>query len=248
MDVFEEELNYWRLCDEFSVIQAAALIVGVSPACVFNESHKPYLAIHPCDAGPSRFDPLFQAAFSALKNATVGGTLSASIRYSAREYGYADMMADIEYNEILFEDGKGRTAEDGEILSGDQSCFYKPFPDWSLSTIKLPNLKAWLSGRGVKSDFFFPEVGEAKAGYLDKEHECYAPKLAAAIHAWEAVVGNPELLRGKSPKAALSKWLNENAAGYGLTKDDGTPNATGVEEAAKIANWKPEGGATKTPV
>lgn len=63
----------------------------------------------------------------------------------------------------------------------------------------------------------------------------------------ERVTSDPEQLRGKTPKAALSKWLNEHAAAYGLTKDDGTPNATGVEEAAKLANWKPEGGPAKTP-
>jgi hypothetical protein len=43
------------------------------------------------------------------------------------------------------------------------------------------------------------------------------------------------------------KWLREHAAEFGLTDDDGKPNETGIEEAAKVANWQPTGGAPKTP-
>lgn len=111
----------------------------------------------------------------------------------------------------------------------------------------VESLRGWLASRGITTGFFFPEREEGQPGYLDKTHPSYAPKLAAAIRAWEAVTSDPERLRGKTPKQALTKWLNEHAADYGLTKEDGTPNATGVEEAAKLANWKPEGGASKTP-
>lgn len=113
--------------------------------------------------------------------------------------------------------------------------------------VEVEDLRAWLASRGITTGFFFPNREEGQPGYLDKSHPNYAPKLAAAIRAWEAVTSDPERLRGKTPKQAITKWLNEHAAAYGLTKDDGTPNATGVEEAAKLANWKPEGGASKTP-
>lgn len=75
----------------------------------------------------------------------------------------------------------------------------------------------------------------------------YAPKLAAAVAAWEAVTSDPKRLRGKSPKQALEAWLTEHAAEYDLVNKDGTPNKTGIEEAAKVANWQPAGGAPKTP-
>ncbi|MND07504.1 hypothetical protein D3C83_295210 [compost metagenome] len=52
---------------------------------------------------------------------------------------------------------------------------------------------------------------------------------------------------GKSPKQALEKWLREHALEFGLTTEDGSPNGTGIEEAAKVANWQPGGGAPKTP-
>lgn len=54
-------------------------------------------------------------------------------------------------------------------------------------------------------------------------------------------------LKGKSPKQALSKWLREHAAEFGLSDEEGKPNETGIEEAAKVANWQPGGGAPKTP-
>jgi hypothetical protein len=75
----------------------------------------------------------------------------------------------------------------------------------------------------------------------------YSAKLFAANRAWEAVTANPGLLRGKSPKQALTDWLTQHAAELGLMNGKGQPNATGIEEIAKVANWKPEGGATPTP-
>lgn len=79
--------------------------------------------------------------------------------------------------------------------------------------------------------------------YLDPEHPRYAPKLAAAVSAWLAVEGHA----GMSPKAALEKWLNDNANAFGLVNEAGKPNATGIEECAKVANWRMTGGASKTP-
>lgn len=75
----------------------------------------------------------------------------------------------------------------------------------------------------------------------------YAAKLAAANAAWKAVTADPSLLLGKSPKKALELWLKEHAAEFGLLNKDGTPNATGIEEIAKVANWRPAGGAPTTP-
>lgn len=79
--------------------------------------------------------------------------------------------------------------------------------------------------------------------YLDPQNPRYAPKLAAAVRAWQSVTD----AGGKHPKQALAKWLREHAAEYGLTDDEGKPNETGIEEAAKVANWQPGGGAPKTP-
>lgn len=241
-----DEFDYWRLCDFISAAQAAALIANISPARVWNCNRIHYVGYSPDDTGTAPDDPLFQAAFAAIKHAIQAQTLKAQIRLSAREYGSADMAADAEYASIGFGYRSGTSAEEGEQFSSE-GFFYRPFPDWDLTTVSVEDLRTWLASRGITTGFFFPEREGGQPGYLDKTHPSYAPKLAAAIRAWEAVTNDPERLRGKTPKQALTKWLNEHAAAYGLTKEDGTPNATGVEEAAKLANWRPEGGASKTP-
>jgi hypothetical protein len=72
-------------------------------------------------------------------------------------------------------------------------------------------------------------------------------KLEAAISAWKAVSENEELRRGKTVKQALEVWLRQHAGEYGLTKEDGNPNETGIQEIAEIANWDAMGGAPRTP-
>jgi hypothetical protein len=68
--------------------------------------------------------------------------------------------------------------------------------------------------------------------YLDPKHPRYAPKLAAAVMAWQAVTYPGKI----SPKAALTKWLSSH-------KDEFCLSAHGIEEAAKVANWAPQGGS-----
>lgn len=198
-----EELDYWRLCETFTLPQAAALIVGESPLYVIQDSRSADLVINGIE---SALNPRFQAVLNALCGAYRRGSLP------------------------------------GDTLVGGDNAI-----DLRCAWVATEDICAWLSSKGITTGFFFPSREEGMPGYLDKSHPNYAPKLAAAIRAWEAVTSDPERLRGKTPKQAITKWLNEHAAAYGLTKEDGTPNATGVEEAAKLANWKPEGGASKTP-
>lgn len=87
----------------------------------------------------------------------------------------------------------------------------------------------------------------SRQGFLDSSHPNYSVKLAAAVAAWEAVTQHRELQSGASPKAAIKNWLTENAARLGLVKRDGKPNNLGIDEVAKVANWKPDGGAPETP-
>lgn len=206
-----EELDYWRLCEELSIIQAAALVVGTDPSSE-NASHCEGWKVH---ERPHGYEAAKAAIVGALRRGTIDGRVA-----QIREYD----------------------------INGNHMGWVEDSIDLNDSMVSVEALRKWLAIRGFKTGFFFPSQAESQAGYLDEGHICYAPKLAAAIRAWEAVTSEPDRLRGKTPKAALSKWLNEHAAAYGLIKDDGTPNASGVEEAAKLANWKPEGGATKTPV
>ena len=113
------------------------------------------------------------------------------------------------------------------------------------SLVHVDDLRKWMKRIDLHDSFFRPAKQAPDIEYsLGK---FYAPKLAAAAAAWKAVTADPRLLRGKSPKKALEAWLRENAAPYGLLNKDGSPNATGIEEIAKVANWKPTGGAPATP-
>jgi len=82
-----------------------------------------------------------------------------------------------------------------------------------------------------------------KPGYLNPDHPRYVPKLAIAIKAWREVA-DP---MGKTPLQALREYLESNAQELGLLNRDGTPNKTGIEQIASVANWQPTGGAPKTP-
>jgi len=203
-------MDYWRLCDALSVVQAAFLIAGIDPGKF------PYVMNQQEHKRPENFSP----ALSALSNAVIGGRLSATIS-------------------TIVESRFGPTAEDNyEYDTGE--------PDWQKTTILVEDLKGWLKGRGFKTGFFFPQVDDTP-DFLDQSHKNYAPKLSAAIRAWQAVNADPELMKGKTVKQALLKWLRKNADQFGLTKDDGNPNEQGIEEIAKISNWDTKGGAPKTP-
>jgi hypothetical protein len=108
--------------------------------------------------------------------------------------------------------------------------------------VSVGDVRAWLASRGFRTGFFFPNATDSP-NFLDRGITRYAPKLAAAVLAWQAVTDPC----GKHPKQALMKWLREHAAEFGLTDDEGKPNETGIEEVAKVANWQPGGGAPKTP-
>ena len=105
--------------------------------------------------------------------------------------------------------------------------------DLELSYVRVEHLKDFLTEKGVRDGFFFPLEGN-HADYLDPAHSRYAPKLAAAVCAWEAL-DNATTLAGKSPKKALEKWLRENAADFGLTsEEDGVVNESAIEAIARI--------------
>ncbi len=199
-----EELDYWRLCDELTVVQAALLLLGLDPggadANVENWS--------------AENQPVgYMAARTAICNKLLSGRLEGThiplfdYDINGNSMGAIEATVDVQRSKILVED-----------------------------------LRGWLKSRGFKTGFFFPEP-LSPTDYLDANNSRYAPKLAAAVKAWQAVTdaGN------KHPKQALTKWLREHAAELSLSDEEGKPNETGIEEIAKVANWQPGGGAPKVP-
>ena len=121
--------------------------------------------------------------------------------------------------------------------------------DLDKTFVAVSALKVWMSNKGIRNDFFCPDVVGLPA-YLDPAHPYYAPKLAAAVRAWQAVTSDVSLLdNGKSVKKNLERWLIDHAIELGLVKKtDGKPNMEAIEDQiSKVANWDEEGGAPKTP-
>lgn len=238
-DEQEGRLNFWRLCDEVSVLQAAALIADVDPSTTVGAY---------CDAWPIDQQPRgFTAAKAALVHAIKAGRLAATVRHQAREYAAVREIAGNFDPGVGYLTRTGAPLEHDERLSPDepsphQTFAYRITPDWGLTTIRVDELRKWLASRGFKTGFFFPQE-DAAPSFLDAKHPRYAPKLAATVSAWLAVDDTP----GKHPKQALMKWLRENCARFALSDDDGKANELGIEECAKVANWRPGGGAPKTP-
>lgn len=203
MEAFDfEDLDFWRLCDELSIREAALLIAGCDPAGKYGHVENWKREERP---------PGYEAAKTAIRNALRKDAIAGTI--------VLEMTCDSNGNEY---------PADG-TLSLD-------------SRVEVEALREWLSWRGLSTGFFFPAETDSP-DYLNPKNPRYAPKLAAAVRAWQAVI-DPA---GKHPKQALMKWLREHAAEYNLSDEEGKPNETGIEEAAKIANWQPGGGAPKTP-
>ena len=204
-----ESLDYWRLCDELSIFQAALLVANEDPSSEY--AHVEGWLIDQRPIG-------YEAAKTAFSNAALRADIEARI--------VPKFHIDINGNEC------------GEIEGSI---------DIERTTISVFSLKQFLRKRGFDKGFFFPVLENQNPDYLSRENPFYANKLASAVQAWKAVTENPILLKGKTPKQALEKWLREHAGEYGLTKEDGSPNEQGIEEIAKVANWKPGGGVAKTP-
>ena len=64
-----------------------------------------------------------------------------------------------------------------------------------MTLLKIMDLEQWVRRKGIETDFF---ANRRSPGYLDPSHPQYSRKLAAAVHAWDAVVLNPTLRRGVS--------------------------------------------------
>jgi hypothetical protein len=156
-------LDYWHLCDELSIVQAALLVVGEDPALV---------EISNLSEGPAGYEAAKNAISKALRAGRIKG------QFVPQYYGNSEPI-------------------NGSI-------------DILESTVDVTSLQEWLVSRGMSSGFFFARPSQP--GYLNPEHPRYAPKLAAAVTAWQSFDDLPALAR--SPKQALSKWLREHAADF----------------------------------
>ena len=199
-----ESLDYWRLCDELSIVQAALLLAECDPS-----GGDGYAEAWDMDKRPKGYEAAKTAITNAFRRGAIKGRLIPNYEYD---------------------------------INGNQCGAIEDSINLVESRVEVESLREWLATRGIRTGFFFPTATDAP-DYLDPKNSRYAPKLAAAVRAWQSVTD----AGGKHPKQALAKWLREHAAEFGMTDDEGKPNETGIEETAKVANWQPGGGAPKTP-
>ena len=100
------------------------------------------------------------------------------------------------------------------------------------TTVKTENLGKWCD----EHDLF--HVWESTNPSAETDWSQYPDELRAALEAFVAVSKDTTALRGTTPKAALTAWLEKNKPGL-------SNNAR--ERVATVANWQPTGGAPRTP-
>jgi hypothetical protein len=198
--------DYWRLCDELTLKQAALLIVECDPS-----SEAGYCEKWEVHLRPTGYEASKQALSSALRKAIIMGQ------------HFGKTMHDINGNEM------------GE---------YPETTDVDRSTLERDSLIKWLSSRGIKTGFFFPD-DTTYPDYMDPKNGRYSSKLAAAVKVWQAME-DVNLRKGKAPTVAMHTWLETRYKDLGL-EWAGKINNTGITEVVKVANWQTSGGATKTP-
>ncbi|MBK8579492.1 MAG: hypothetical protein IPN78_15125 [Candidatus Accumulibacter sp.] len=214
---------FWGLSEDFTIDEAAALIVGMDPAYVDRCER---------DTNFERNYPGLRPTRAALISAINAEKLRATLRYDAEPRYVAGI-------DNLMERGYWQREDVTEVDGSDGKSFViGAVPNWGTSTIAIDDLREWLSRKNWRSAFFFPSETTDDAStpeYLDPSNRRYAPKLAAAVMAWQDVTD----IGKTSPKAALTKWLTDHADDFGLS-------ANGIEEAAKVANWATIGGSPKS--
>lgn len=254
-------LELWRLSDELSVIDAALLVAGHDPGEVRVAGHDP--ALSPIESissdenyGPREYeDQGFRAVFKALRLAIMSNKVSAVVAYRARPKGtvldpdepYGESPADneisVKYQILLRASGTAQRHLFGgaQNIQASEELHILCEPDWNATILLVEDFRSWLSERGITPEFFFPQG--ATEGFRDRRHPRYAPKLACAVSAWEAVE-RPQ--PNKSVKMSLEAWIMSNGVNFGLGGDDGIVSQSAAGEVAKIVNWNPKGGATPT--
>lgn len=217
--------SLWYLVDPLSARDVSALIAGYEPTLICFDDQGPSYFLDERDMSDHTRIMRVKIAFIAVTNAILGDTLQAKITYQSKPTE--------DYNPPF---PLNSTKPQSQPYS-DQNK-----PDWSNTFVQVDHVKKWLLDKGITSGFFFPNKC-SDLDYLNPEHPRYAPKLAALINAWLAYTPSP----GKTTKQVLTKWLNEHAGEFGLTDDDGKPQASLVE-IASVANWDTKGGAPRTPI
>lgn len=185
---------------------------------------------------------LLQAALLILNVDPAGNEDVETLEEIDRPDGFTALLTSLE-----------AAVDKGTLTTNIKTIDFDGLLDGNMRKISIDSndLKSWLSSRKVTTEFFFDDNSQTIGipDFLNKNHPCYTPKLAAAVLAWQEVTSNDEYKNnGKSPKNNLINYLSENAKELGLLMTNGEINNTAIEEQiAMVANWNVKGGASTTP-
>lgn len=263
------ELDWWRIVDDLSVVDAAILITGNNPSnkeTVFDvEDGRVIFNPDGTEAKRQIIEyPNFEPVFKSLRNAILKNKLRATIAYQARteipENHTFSAMGEPVYRTFSYEDSENeiKVKYDGilrsqdfkthlqlgspfDVVKNSESIWIHREPDWTQSTVEVDDLKDWLGGKGFFPTFFFPKG--ASGGFRDKQHPRYSPKLACAIAAWENI---ERAMKNMSVKESVASWVQTNGVNYGMADDSGVIPNKAVEQVATVVNWNTKGGANPT--
>lgn len=254
-------LDYWRLADELSVIDAAILITGNDPGEKQDDYDETGYRI---GQSQRRDYEGFEAVFKALRLAILSDKLRATVVARARDTFEIDdsfsvmgermaRRTEVDANAdeisvpfdtlIRASDFKASifTNRSLSLLKNATKLYVLKEPAWDETTVAVDDLTAWLSSKGLAPSFFFPQ-GRPE-GFRDHNHPRYSPKLACAVAAWEAVKAAKANL---SVKATVEEWVRANAVTFGMVGSDGVPALKAVSEVSAVVNWATGGGAVPT--
>lgn len=215
---YKELPGYWedfRVCTYLRLDEAAALLAGENPHTVVTDGLSPG------------------------KAALILREMKADLCFAIRApEPFDDWTEEVLLRARLFESLTTiLKAGTGEIVLDDEKqCLIEDDID-SSSTSAPAAFAEWADGRGIPH--YWLRFGEGVQGHAIKVRAGlpFPYELQAAIDAFKAVSGNPEALKGKTPKQAITAWLEANRE---LSKD-------AIRRVAVVANWGKKGGAPVTP-
>jgi hypothetical protein len=225
-----ESIDFWKLNDNFTIVQATLLILDIDPT-----GEQEWVLKSDVQNRPVGFDAIYSGIVQAIKNKT----LNATLRYDAHEQGggYAQEPTKDEEFAIL---AQLRIHQDGNYWHDEittANVIYRVEPSWLMTTIHVEDLKQWLSSRNfTSSKFFFGEKKSNEPDYMNPQHLRYSEELAAAVKVWQAMEDENLLLGKSSPKSAMIDWLESRYKELGLIYE-GAIGKKRIEDCAKVANW-----------
>ena len=239
-----DELDYWRFTPHYTIVEAAALILGINPSEVIAiDDHEDDRDFYIKGEHHLKFHPVYTAIKRSLIDESLACANIEQLTQAIRHF---------HANSVAFQ-GSSQFKTEITLPTLNVSRM-TPYLCKSEAILTSSEIKMWLTEKGLTQGFFFPNSSVNNApDYMNKDHSCFAPKLYAAIKAWEGTALDDD--NYGTPKQQIDKWLNARAAEFGLVHEASGTNynrgdvkKSAIEEICSVANWNQDGGRSAKDV